>query len=456
MNPNRPWCPHCQHFAPKYVKFARRMHEIVKPYGMQLDFYAVSCVANKKLCKQEEIKGYPTIKVFPAGSNNATVAKYYDLHPFLVLRDIGLEVDQVDIADTEKTGEEQKERHLKMRGKGNDSKQFTLALPNAPKRTKTEIYADAYRSFHFAMKTGVFMTNGPLPNKTVPVLHDWLDLLQNVLPPTWNIHPLIRRLLDEFDTITQGEDQMMEVLDQFPPASNEWSLSCTHGVEAMGYTCGLWELFHITTVGVVEYNDQVVVDDAYSFYMTEQVADVLRNYISNFFGCEVCRMNFLQAYDNCALDRCNRLQATVGDLSAWKQLPLWLFETHNAVNVRLMKEQAERDGHETTFQDEMNAQWPSRLECPKCWKQDGSWDEEIAYLYVFDQYWPDDGRTSQSTRRALFQATINIDPEDMDDELSFLSSLLKFGPILILLVVVGYFYKKRTDVVKTGRHKRDY
>jgi len=291
------------------------MHEIVKPYGIQLDFYAVSCTVNKPLCKQQEIHGYPTVKVYPAGSNNATVAKYFDLHPFLVLRDIGLEIDHVDVEKSEAIGEENEDER--------QARGYTIQLAHAPKRTKSDIYADAYRSFHFAMKTGVFMTNGPLSNSSVPILEDWLNLMQNTLPPTWNIHQLIKKLLDEFDTIIQGDDQMMKVLDEFPPPSQEWSISCTHGVEAMGYTCGLWELFHIMTVGVVEYNEAVVTDDGYSFYMTEQVANILRDYIATFFGCEVCRMNFLQAYDNCGLDRCNRLQAKVGDLAMWKQLPIW-------------------------------------------------------------------------------------------------------------------------------------
>ena len=433
------------------------MQGIVKPYNIQLDFYAVSCVVNKALCKHQEVHGYPTVKILPAGSANGTTAKYFDLHPFLVLRDIGLEVSQEDIAEAEEAGDAAKKEKQQSAKKKKDGKEFTIALPNAPKRTKAEIYGDAYRSFHFAMKTGVFMQNGPLPNKTVPILEDWLGLLQNTLPPTWNIHSLLRKLLDEFDTIIQGEDQMLAVLDQFPPSTKEWSYSCTHGVEAMGYTCGLWELFHIMSVGVVEFNDGVVLDDAYSFYMTEQVSDILRNYIASFFGCEVCRMNFLQAYDNCALDRCNRLTATVGDLAMWKQLPLWLFETHNAVNVRLMKEQAERDGHTTGLQDEVNAQWPFRLECPKCWKQDGSWDEETVYMYLFDQYWTDDGTTSKAARRNLFQTHLNIDLDDLDDERSFTSSLLMYVPVLILIGVVGYFVKKRAHVVKTGRHKKlDY
>jgi Erv1 / Alr family len=214
--------------------------------------------------------------------------------------------------------------------------------------------------------------------------------------------------------------------------------------------------FHIMSVGVVEYNDKVVTDDGYAFYRTETVADDLRNYIANFFGCEVCRMNFLQAYDTCAFDRCNRLHNEVGDLAAWKQFPLYLFEVHNAVNVRLMKEQAERDNRQPTHQDEIKAQWPYRLDCPKCWNSDGSWDEEIIYKYLFDQYWPDDAGMSEASRRALFHPTIIVEPEDVDDEGSFLISLLKFGPILALVLTMGYLYRRRSYINKTGRHKRAY
>ena len=34
-----------------------------------------------------------------------------------------------------------------------------------------------------------------------------------------------------------------------------WSWqTCTYGENDMGYTCGLWQLFHVESVGVVEYN----------------------------------------------------------------------------------------------------------------------------------------------------------------------------------------------------------
>ena len=436
-------CPHCQHFAPNYIKFARRMKEkILKPYGVEMEFYAVSCVANRDVCHKQDIHGYPTMKIFPPESSNGTVVKYFDLHPFQVLRAIGIEVYPIDGDELDKDGEDM----------DSGKKKYTLKKANAFLRTKTDIYNDAYRSFHFAMKTGVFMQEGPLEDKIATVLRNWLQLLQDTLPPTWSIHILIHDLLENFDDIVKGEDEMMKILDKYPPSSNEWSKACTKGVEAMGYTCGLWELFHVMTLGVVEYNKNVVTDDGYAFHRTEQAADILRDYIANFFGCEVCRMNFLQSYDACAFDRCNRLQDKIGELKDWKQLPLWLFETHNAVNVRLMKEEAEREERTPTHQDELNAQWPSRLDCPKCWHPDGSWDEDLMYEYLRHEYWPDNG--DQGSKRKLFQPVIRARPEDMDDEESFLTSVFKFGPFMVLAAIIFYLYTKRLKMWKTGYHKK--
>lgn len=116
-------------------------------------------------------------------------------------------------------------------------------------------------------------------------------------------------------------------------------------------------------------------------------ADTLRDFIAHFFGCEVCKINFLSAYDACAFDRCNRLTDDYAGLPAWQQLPLWLYETHNAVNVRLMREQADRDNKVPSHHDEVAKKWPARIECPKCWLDDDSWDEDAIYKFLRIEYW---------------------------------------------------------------------
>lgn len=53
-----PWCGHCQKLAPEYSKAALGLHPL-------LPLYAVDCDAanNKRLCADQGVKGFPTVKV---------------------------------------------------------------------------------------------------------------------------------------------------------------------------------------------------------------------------------------------------------------------------------------------------------------------------------------------------------------------------------------------------------
>jgi hypothetical protein len=64
---------------------------------------------------------------------------------------------------------------------------------------------------------------------------------------------------------------------------------------------------------------------------TVHAADTLRKFIVNFFGCEVCRVNFDNEYESCAFDRCNRLNGDTVGLDNWLQLPVFLWEFHNGM-----------------------------------------------------------------------------------------------------------------------------
>lgn len=145
-------------------------------------------------------------------------------------------------------------------------------------------------------------------------------------------------------------------------------------------------MFHVMTVGVVEYNKLAV---GGQYLPTNEAADHLRDYIKHFFACDVCRAHFLEEYDTCSHDRCNRLKAEAGTTKDWMELPLWLFEEHNAVNVRLLHEAAERTKQEVTSEKEIGVQWPSRAECPTCWLDEQRWDEDNVYRFLRLNYWYD-------------------------------------------------------------------
>ncbi|KAF8997821.1 hypothetical protein BDQ17DRAFT_1329070 [Cyathus striatus] len=63
-----PWCGHCQKMAPEYAKAALGVYPL-------LPFYAVDCdnAKNKRLCAEQGVKGFPTIKLFPRGKSMKSI-----------------------------------------------------------------------------------------------------------------------------------------------------------------------------------------------------------------------------------------------------------------------------------------------------------------------------------------------------------------------------------------------
>ncbi|KAH8110774.1 hypothetical protein DFH11DRAFT_1466411, partial [Phellopilus nigrolimitatus] len=63
-----PWCGHCQRMGPEYSKAALGLYPLVP-------LYAVDCDAakNKRLCADQGIKGFPTVKLFPRGKDMAPI-----------------------------------------------------------------------------------------------------------------------------------------------------------------------------------------------------------------------------------------------------------------------------------------------------------------------------------------------------------------------------------------------
>jgi protein disulfide-isomerase A6 len=62
-----PWCGHCKNLSPEYANAAESLSPLVP-------FYAIDCDAdaNKRLCAEQGIKGFPTVKSFPRGNKGAS------------------------------------------------------------------------------------------------------------------------------------------------------------------------------------------------------------------------------------------------------------------------------------------------------------------------------------------------------------------------------------------------
>jgi len=58
-----PWCGHCQRMAPEYSRAAKGLYPLVPLYAVDCDEQA-----NKRLCADQGVQGFPTIKLFPRGN----------------------------------------------------------------------------------------------------------------------------------------------------------------------------------------------------------------------------------------------------------------------------------------------------------------------------------------------------------------------------------------------------
>jgi Erv1 / Alr family len=269
--------------------------------------------------------------------------------------------------------------------------------PAFMKRRPKEIFLDAYLSFHTAMKTAIFIdATGILTKEKQSVLNSWLQTLQRVLPP-WEIHTLLEALLGGPDrdrtAIIITEEAFQAVLDAHPPWTREYSAACQ--LHKSPYTCGLWTLFHILTVGVVEFNTVIVNPDASKDTQlnTQAVSKLIRDFVQHFLLCDSCVQHFVKEYDACAYNRCTRLNdgQKQGKPDEWKELPLWLLDTHNGVNIRL---QQERMGTtQATVEQQQQVMWPPVTDCPNCWLQIGKpvtapkYQHTMMYNYLRLVYW---------------------------------------------------------------------
>ncbi|KAK6134162.1 hypothetical protein DH2020_032112 [Rehmannia glutinosa] len=138
--------------------------------------------------------------------------------------------------------------------------------------------------------------------------------------------------------------------------------------ETRGFSCGLWVLMHSLSVRV---------DDGESQMAFTTICD----FIHSFFICEECRQHF---YSMCS--------SVSSPFKKSREFVLWLWDTHNKVNKRLMMEEASLGTGDPEYPKII---WPPRQLCPSCYlsgsgKNDGNsrieWDHDEVYKFLIDYY----------------------------------------------------------------------
>ena len=459
-----PWCGHCKNYKSKYIQIARDVNDAA-PHAM--DFHAVSCVAHKSICKDQGATKYPTLKYFAAAgshshaddkgktgvkgnnidastnkSTNATLDKdtsenMVTLAMNITAENILKDFLHIDISKNNKESEAlvaatigTKNDHSKKveAPKATKSGREIQAQAQSQSQSQSSVFYDATRSFQFALRNSIFMSNHELNDEEYKAFKQWLELLQHTIPPGPDAMDSVKNDVEairlNIESARLSEENMLNYVtkeDMDMERDMDWSENCSKGKPGEGYTCGLWELFHTMSIGYVQWNmneQSAITKQRKNTEMhtariisTADAAERLKGYIEHFFGCDECRKHFLLMYEGCHFGRCERLNSDIdvnvnvnvnANVDSWKQFPLWLWETHNDVNVRLMHEARARLGAGTSsgksnegkseevvlLEQEQEARWPSKKDCPKCWHDGGGWEENEVFEYLTSHYWP--------------------------------------------------------------------
>lgn len=105
-----------------------------------------------------------------------------------------------------------------------------------------------------------------------------------------------------------------------------------------GFTCGLWNLFHVLAA---RSDDSSALSDL----------QVVRTAVLYFFDCEECRDHFEQ------------IPTPDGDHLSRSEAQLWWWRAHNNVNDRVKRLEEQYDDGDPGFP---KVQWPSESQCPSC------------------------------------------------------------------------------------------
>lgn len=461
-----PWCGHCQTFAARYIQTAQEvLRRVQSSSAAPVEFYAVSCSEHHHLCQENNIRSYPVIRAFAAHSENPIPLEIFTLKTIDQALNLGI---HISIAQPEvSVGVESATMGLAMGEPRQDEHVTKLdilgATMNNMRRTRTDVYKDAALSFTHSLEHHIYADDQQsLTPEQAAAFSEWLDLLYWTLPPTWMLHALINDLRQNINNVVQSKRALLQIVEMHYGVVHEssnrnvqWSNTCRRKGDEEGFSCGLWCLFHIMSIGVSERHRAVL--GGRDRVSTKHAAKTLRDYVEHFGSwCPECRDEFIRSFDSCAYNRCRRFrQFTSGKKppaeTSWKEFPIWVWQVHNGINEQIVSNtiwsEHRRKATSTLL---AAARWPSKSSCPSCSNARGRWDEEQVLSSLKDEYWPGG---------ILNFRYVVLDKKNgtQDESRETSSERLLYSGILLLLALLAYAFSRfnrRLQLRKTGYHKK--
>mmetsp|Transcript_11313 Transcript_11313/g.20783 ORF Transcript_11313/g.20783 Transcript_11313/m.20783 type:complete len:564 (+) Transcript_11313:182-1873(+) len=446
-----PWSGHCQFFKSKYIDLAKEMNLRLPDEQPEVNFHAVSCSVYHWICMQNNVKEFPTIVAFTADSVVPQLLNEKKLTAESIAKTVGVQLNAPVVM----------EHYAESEVEGNDAFRAVDILGaslNGLIRTRDAVYKDAALSFTHALQTGIFTKQiygqaAPLDSAQREAFSDWIDLLYWALPPTWILHTLINDIRNNIDSVMFSEENLLFMVEKHQDVVNggnvRWSEQCGKADDRAGYSCGLWSLLHIISIGVIERHRAVL--GAQDEVSTKFVGQTMRNYIEHFFDCAQCQEYFVGMFDTCGFNHCRRFKQPQKKLpppESWEEVALWLWEVHNDVNVKLVEAELKRKGSVHTLEHQLSlAAWPPAGECKTCRDVNGKWDKAAVLGHLKKEYWPGG---VQNFRFVVLKKK----DYSKDESPGILSGLLENLFFLGFSAAIVMWCTRKKYVSFTGRHKK--
>ena len=420
-----PWCPHCQNFGPTWETVAAYFNKGEGNGGVRpsprVTVFSVDCVAERDMCHEFHIRGYPTVffgtlaqfKAEREKENAGALSKLSARSAKDVLDAVGKETGGSYALRSGNHTAEARAKQSRAKAAAKAAAAKGEARDDAKNKGASVRRADLLDVAVATARAYHEMTSPALLRpETRPAFLGFMDLLASA-------HPLrvcadgARAIVDAFDELWPAEDGDMAgvrarlaearicgdgldaLLSKAAPTvstsetgkagtnagsgsqsrddalvrAHPWR-SCAGSVEGTrGYTCGLWTLLHTLAARAPGPEG-----GAAWFEKTT-------GWIEHFFPCDDCRAHFLAM----------AAEVPRGEIVTARDAQLWLWRAHNEVNARLAAREARGEGAGSGDPAFPKAQWPAYAACEACREVAAGaneavrWDEEAvaAFLTVY-------------------------------------------------------------------------
>eukprot|EP00210_Caulerpa_lentillifera_P009046 g8633.t1 len=425
------WCPHCTHYRPEYEKIGNFFLTEPRPKPL-IWVLRVDCAIkeNIPICDNYKVRGYPTIYL---GKVEGFLLKDMDQ----LTRVSPLRLDEM-IAFISKTLNVKYDKGTKQEPVHEVTKKALIRKETNSQMNLDDIEHATVEIFDHLLQSEVVLQGARIRTAFL----QFIALLQEA-HPSKQCRSSIQYLYSHLDELWPKDSlKPKELMSKFKICGvqykvTKWSDCAGSKPNRRGFTCGVWQLLHALTVGIEDHRVQLWVTGIEAFGQY-------------FFGCDECAKHFIKTMES----------SNVREIQTKNELIMWLWETHNRVNLRLQKEEAV---NKIGDPDYPKIDWPSHSMCPQC-RVSGTrddnpeWSRQKVLAFLLEFY----GSTSVQEMKTMGRKELPngdfelkaIDVFPKEDASSAESSTFHFRLYLLIMVIiaVGFVLRKRRS--RNNRHRK--